>query len=53
MRLKNFLLAVSDIERSKEFYIKYFGMFVMKDHGENVIMSDGHIIEVAERKVQI
>ena len=41
MKLKNILLVVSDIERSKAFYKDIFGLSVIRDFGENVILTEG------------
>ena len=51
MNLKNILIVVSDIDRSKRFYHDLFGLQVMRDFGDNVMLRDpdGHLIEVAER----
>ena len=51
MNLKNILIVVSDIGRSKRFYHDLFGLKVMRDFGDNVMLRDpdGHLIEVAER----
>lgn len=43
--LKNILLVVSDIERSKAFYQKYFSLQVLKDFGENVILTEGLVLQ--------
>lgn len=45
MRLKNILLVVSDIERSKAFYKDLFGLTVVTDFGENVILSEGLVLQ--------
>lgn len=45
MRLKNFLLVVSDVETSKKFYEELFGLKVMRDLGENVILSEGLVLQ--------
>ena len=39
MRLKNILIVVKDIEKSKKFYHDLFGLDVILDH-------DGNLIEV-------
>ena len=49
MKLKNILLVVNDIEKSKQFYRELFGMYVVRDFGENVILSDGLVLQ--EKKV--
>lgn len=48
MRLKNILIVVEDVERSKRFYRELFGLQVITDFGENVIMSEGLVLQ--ERK---
>ena len=45
MRLKNVLLVVSDIEKSKAFYHDLFGMNVVTDFGKNVILTEGLVLE--------
>lgn len=49
MKLKNILLVVSDIERSKAFYKEIFGLSVIRDFGENVILTEGLVLQ--EQKV--
>lgn len=49
MRLKNFLIVVDDIERSKEFYRELFGLEVVRDFGENAILAQGLVLQ--ERKI--
>lgn len=49
MKLKNILLVVSDIEKSKAFYKELFGLDVITDLGENVILTEGLVLQ--ERKV--
>lgn len=49
MRLKNILFVVSDIEKSVAFYKELFGLTVVKDFGENVILSEGLVLQ--ERKL--
>lgn len=41
MRLKNILFVVSDMERSKRFYRELFGLEVVLDFGENVVLTEG------------
>ncbi len=48
MRLKNSLIVVEDIEKSKKFYRELFGLEVVTDFGENVIMTEGLVLQ--ERK---
>jgi catechol 2,3-dioxygenase-like lactoylglutathione lyase family enzyme len=45
MSLKNILIVVSDIERSKKFYHNLFGMQVIRDFGDNVILSGGLVLQ--------
>jgi catechol 2,3-dioxygenase-like lactoylglutathione lyase family enzyme len=45
MKLKNILIVVNDIERSKEFYHSLFGLQVIRDFGENVILSEGLVLQ--------
>ena len=45
MRLKNVLLVVSDITKSKRFYHELFGLQIVRDFGENVILSEGLVLQ--------
>lgn len=45
MKLKNFLIVVSDIEQSVKFYCELFGLYVVRDFGENVILSQGLVLQ--------
>lgn len=45
MRLKNVLLVVRDIEKSKAFYHDLFGMNVVTDFGKNVVLTEGLVLE--------
>ena len=49
MKLKNILIVVEDIERSKAFYKDLFGLTVVTDFGENVILTEGLVLQ--EKKV--
>lgn len=49
MKLKNILIVVSDIEKSKSFYKDLFGLNVITDFGENVILTEGLVLQ--EKKV--
>lgn len=49
MKLKNILIVVKDIEKSKVFYLELFGLQVTRDFGENVILSQGLVLQ--ERSV--
>ena len=41
MRLKNILIVVKDIEKSKRFYKELFGLELVADFGENVVLTEG------------
>ena len=45
MKLKNILIVVSDIEKSKAFYHDLFGLDVITDFGENVILTEGLVLQ--------
>lgn len=45
MRLKNILIVVENIEISKRFYSELFGLRVITDMGENVILSEGLVLQ--------
>lgn len=45
MRLKNILIVVNDIELSKSFYRELFGLQVLMDQGENVILTEGLVLQ--------
>lgn len=49
MKLKNILIVVDDIEKSKAFYRDLFGLNVVTDFGENVILTEGLVLQ--ERKL--
>ncbi len=49
MKLKNILFVVNDIEKSKTFYNELFGLRVVTDFGENVILTEGLVLQ--ERKL--
>ncbi len=49
MKLKNILIVVNDIEVSKAFYRELFGLTVVTDFGENVILTEGLVLQ--EKKV--
>ncbi|MEG0292426.1 MAG: glyoxalase [Anaerovoracaceae bacterium] len=48
MRLKNILLVVRDIEKSKHFYQEVFGLLPVRDFGENVILTEGITLQDAK-----
>ncbi len=45
MRLKNILIAVDDIERSKQFYHDVFGLNTILDNDGNVILTEGLVLQ--------
>ena len=45
MKLKNILFVVSDIEKSKKFYEDLFGLKVITDFGENIILTEGLVLQ--------
>ena len=45
MRLKNILIVVDDIERSKAFYKELFGLDVVTDFGGNVMLTEGLVLQ--------
>ena len=49
MKLKNVLVVVSDIEKSKKFYHDLFGLDVILDQDTNVILTEGLVLQ--EKKI--
>ena len=45
MVLKNILLVVEDIEKSVAFYKQLFGLQVIRDFGNNVILTEGLVLQ--------
>ena len=45
MSLKNVLIAVSDMEKSKKFYKDILGLCVIRDFGDNVMLSEGLVLQ--------
>ncbi len=45
MRLKNFLIVVKDIEKSRKFYHDLFGLELLLDNGGNMILSEGLVLQ--------
>lgn len=45
MRLKNVLIVVKDINKSKQFYHDLFGLEVILDNNENVILTEGLVLQ--------
>ena len=48
MKLKNFLIVVNDINKSKKFYEELFGLKVLMNNDGNLVMTDGLVLQ--ERK---
>ena len=44
MRLKNVLIVVKNIERSKKFYHDLFGLEVVLDNEGNMILTEGLVL---------
>lgn len=49
MKLKNILIVVSDIEKSKAFYKDLFGLDVIADFDGNVVLTEGLVLQ--EKKI--
>lgn len=47
MKLKNVLIVVKDIEKSKKFYKDLFGLEVIVDHDGNMILTEGLVLQDA------
>ena len=47
MKLKNVLIVVNDIEKSKAFYKDIFGLDVVLDNDGNVILTEGLVLQDA------
>lgn len=45
MKLKNVLIVVKDIEKSKQFYHDLFGLDVILDNDGNVILTEGLVLQ--------
>ena len=45
MRLKNVLIAVRDLEQAKKFYRELFGLEVALDGDENVMLTEGLVLQ--------
>ena len=48
MKLKNILIVVKDIEKSKKFYRDIFGLDVVLDQEGNVILTEGLVLQDKE-----
>lgn len=45
MKLKNILIVVKDIEKSKQFYHDLFGLDVVLDNDGNMILTEGLVLQ--------
>lgn len=45
MKLKNILIAVKDIEKSKQFYHDLFGLDMVLDNDGNMILTEGLVLQ--------
>ena len=45
MRLKNVLIVVKDIERSRQFYHDLFGLELVLDNDGNMILTEGLVLQ--------
>lgn len=45
MRLKNILIVVKDIEKSRQFYHDLFGLEVVLDNNGNMILTEGLVLQ--------
>ena len=48
MRLKNILIVVNDLEKSKKFYKELFGLSVVLEQDGNVILTEGLVLQDAK-----
>lgn len=45
MKLKNILIVVKDIEKSKQFYHDLFGLDMVLDNDGNMILTEGLVLQ--------
>ncbi len=45
MKLKNVLIAVSELERAKQYYNDLFGLAVLRDFESNLILMEGLVLQ--------
>lgn len=45
MKLKNILIVVKDIERSKQFYQELFGLDMIRSNDGNMILTEGLVLQ--------
>ena len=48
MKLKNILVVVKEIEKSKKFYCELFGLDVVLNNEANVILTEGLVLQEEE-----
>ena len=48
MRLKNILIVVKDIEKSRQFYHDLFGIDLVLDNDGNMILTEGLVLQEAK-----
>ena len=47
MKLKNVLIVVNDMERSRRFYKELFGLDLVLDNDGNMILTEGLVLQDA------
>lgn len=45
MKLKNYLIVVDNIEKSRQFYYDLFGLELITDNNGNMILSEGLVLQ--------
>ena len=45
MKLKNVLIVVKDIDQARRFYHDLFGLELILDHGGNMILTEGLVLQ--------
>ena len=48
MKLKNILIVVKDIEKSRQFYHDLFGIDLVLDNDGNMILTEGLVLQLCE-----
>ena len=48
MKLKNVLIVVNDIERSRKYYHDLFGLEMVLDNDGNMILTEGLVLQDAK-----
>ncbi len=52
MKLKNVLIVVKDIERSKQFYHDLFGLNMVLDNDGNMILTEGLVLQEEKKNLE-